>query len=543
MGMQDSRLQVAKTSATASLGYLASWGLLDKLPLAFGAGLLLGLSTPGFDVWWLAWIGIAPLLVLIQSSRSKLEAFVVGLSFGTGYYLLALRWYLGLHQLSWLGVEDWLSLEIAAFVWLAASSICSFAVAGFSLFLFALPVRAGSLPSYKRPFFPYLLTVPVLWVFFQWLIGACEFGFVPISQLAYSQTKELALIQMCKLGGPQMVESVLLLVNAVFASCFLEVMGFAPKLTNRVDRLSAKAGVLFDLTLVLTLVFVAIYLGEVEINRLASLTALPPKGVSGILTPPVPVAVIQGNLSIEDERLHTLSQVETEGRYIGLVHNLGVAVVALPEGVINGVAGSTKEFRQKFMRLASFEAKELIVGTIEPVGDRFADAVYLLSPLSNGQSFYIGRQFDPFGEFQPMFSLFQKSQKELLHGDVKYLSSKSLSLLDSVWGKIGASICTEVANPKLIADEVRHGASLLVNVSNLAWFHDSALNQQILAASVMRAVENGRYLLLASNTGISAIIDPSGCVVASSLPSKKGVLLGTIQFLYEKTPFTRMWWL
>jgi apolipoprotein N-acyltransferase len=83
----------------------------------------------------------------------------------------------------------------------------------------------------------------------------------------------------------------------------------------------------------------------------------------------------------------------------------------------------------------------------------------------------------------------------------------------------------------------------LVNIGNLAWFHNTSLNQQILAAAVMRAVENGRYLVLANNTGISAVIDPTGLVTSRSLPGRKGVLVDTVQFLYQKTPFTRMWWL
>ncbi|MCA9806158.1 MAG: apolipoprotein N-acyltransferase, partial [Cyanobacteria bacterium HKST-UBA02] len=94
-----------------------------------------------------------------------------------------------------------------------------------------------------------------------------------------------------------------------------------------------------------------------------------------------------------------------------------------------------------------------------------------------------------------------------------------------------------------IADEVRKGASLLVNVSNLSWFHDASINRQLLAAAVFRAVENGRYLVLSTNTGVSAVITPSGLVTSMSVAGQRGVLLNTIQFLYGKTPFSRMWWL
>jgi apolipoprotein N-acyltransferase len=124
-----------------------------------------------------------------------------------------------------------------------------------------------------------------------------------------------------------------------------------------------------------------------------------------------------------------------------------------------------------------------------------------------------------------------------------FFAGNAIRLLDSGWGKMGLSIYIELIYPNLIADEVRRGASLLVNVSNLAWFHDSSINRQLLAAAVLRAVENERYFVLATNTGISAIIEPTGLIASESLPGERGVLLDTIQFLYRKTPFSKMWWL
>ena len=79
--------------------------------------------------------------------------------------------------------------------------------------------------------------------------------------------------------------------------------------------------------------------------------------------------------------------------------------------------------------------------------------------------------------------------------------------------------------PHLISNEVRHGANILVNVSNLGWFHQASLNRQMLAAAVLRAVENGRFMVLATNTGISAVIDPAGVITSVSYPGKRGVLI------------------
>jgi len=112
-----------------------------------------------------------------------------------------------------------------------------------------------------------------------------------------------------------------------------------------------------------------------------------------------------------------------------------------------------------------------------------------------------------------------------------------------MWGKIGASLGFELIYPRLLAEQARRGAALLVGAANFACFHNSVLSRQILASAVLRAVENGRYLVLVTNTGISAVIDPAGFVSSRSVPNKKGLLVDTVKFLYRKTPATKMWWL
>src|SRR5262249_36584143 len=169
------------------------------------------------------------------------------------------------------------------------------------------------------------------------------------------------------------------------------------------------------------------------------------------------------------------------------------------------------------------------------------------SPQPSAETISVKRRLVPFGEYfpgGPLAQLLPDQLKNLLTGGHQgFVAARSALLLGSIWGKIGASICVEVIYPRLIADEVRQGASLLVNVSNLAWFHGASLNKQVLAAAVMRAVENGRYFVLATNTGVSAVVDPAGVVTSVSIPGHKGVLIDTVQFLYKKTPFTKMWWL
>ncbi|HEY9870950.1 MAG TPA: apolipoprotein N-acyltransferase [Candidatus Obscuribacterales bacterium] len=545
--MQSSGLEVEQAQVAPRPGLVERLSWTDKIPIALGCGCLLGLSAPGFDVWWLAWIGLAPLLVLIQGCRGRAEAAVVGFSFGMGYNLVALGWYLGLYPLRWMGLEDWIAFQAVVLVWVIEAVHQSLLMAGTALLVFVLPMRAGFVPFYRRPYFPYVLSVPVLWVFFQWVLATQEaFLGVPVNQLAYSQCRQLELIQSAKLGGSQLIDFLLVAANAALAALIVELSGWAPRLADRCDRLSPKGGAAVDLAAVALAVGLLFVWGKAEMARVAELTTLIPDRPRAV-APPVPLAVIQGNISIEEERLGSLSAREASQRYMQLCRGLGVPLIVFPEGVIGAAQSASGLLASQLHDLTAAEKKEAVVGSVEQLEGRPVNAARLVTAAPVKEKIYVKRRLVPFGEFVPggpLADLLPSRVKELLMGGSPgFVSARSAYLLSSVWGKVGASICVEVIYPRLIADEVRQGASLLVNVSNLAWFHGSTLNRQVLAAAILRAVENGRYLVLATNTGISAVVDPAGVVTSVSIPGKRGVLIDTVQFLYKKTPFTKMWWL
>src|SRR6185436_18227813 len=90
----------------------------------------------------------------------------------------------------------------------------------------------------------------------------------------------------------------------------------------------------------------------------------------------------------------------------------------------------------------------------------------------------------------------------------------------------GVSICHEITYPELIAESVRDGAQLLVNIANDGWLDGghAFAGRQHLAMAVFRAVENRRYVVRAATTGNSAVIDPYGRVVDALPAGRAGVL-------------------
>lgn len=516
--------------------------------MAFFFGGVLGLSSAGFEIWWLAWIGLAPLLVLLRGANSKIEAALVGLAFGLGYHSISLSWYLGLAPLTWLGFHEIVGYQVSMLLWIVESLHQALLIGAFALLVYCLPLRAGFLPNIERPFFPYLLSVPLIWVFLQWMIAPSEIFFgMPINQLAYSQYKQLELIQIVSLGGSGCLDFLIVLFNATVANLFLELSRTARRLGERTDQFSTRIGSGFDVAVVTIAIFGMCLWGSARIasinKRIDSATAT----AINSQTPPVSVAVVQGNVTIEEERLNVSKPKEIARRYSSLCANLGSSILCLPEGAINAAQMQPGCLLSILKNIVSKQKKEVIVGSIETLDNGLANAAVLITPGRTGRDLYLKQRLLPIAEFLPQFihkdELPAPLKERIPSTRESFLSANSSQLAKSNWGNVGLSIYIELIYPKLIANEVRNGASLLVNVSNLAWFHNASINRQMLAAAVFRSVENERYLVLAANTGISAVVDPTGMINGMSLPGQRGVLLNTIQFLYDKTPFNKMWWL
>ena len=529
--------------------FLNSIGLFEKLPAALIFGALLGLSSPGFDIWWIAWVGLVPLFILIRSCRGLLEAGTIGLAFGFAYHLVCHRWILELYPLTVVQIHDVLAMAAVWSMWFGEALHQALLIALFSFMVFALPMRSGLLPYYQRPFFPFLLALPLIFEFLQWTVAPSEpFMGVPVNQLAYSQASLLPVMQICSLGGCPLLETLIIFVNAACAVAVMEFFpGFVLPLPDRVDKLSARGGAAFDLTLMLALVLAASFWGEWRLRKLTEFPpylAMPDKK---IFAPPVPVAILQGNIPVRPAAMESYSKGERLDKYSNLAENLGVSMFFVPEAVLRLQEKEAQTLFQRLAGICAYEKKEALTGSFEMLQTGLVDAVRLINASGISDSLYVKTRLLPLVESIPFSTLARVIPENFLKllpsSKNNFLVSPEPYLLKSAWGKVGTSISFELVYPELIAQEVDKGASLLVNVSDLSWFHNNVLSRQLLCAAVARAVENGRYLVLASNTGISAVVNPLGVVTSNSLQGASGNLVDRVQFLSARTHFTRLWWL
>ncbi len=159
---------------------------------------------------------------------------------------------------------------------------------------------------------------------------------------------------------------------------------------------------------------------------------------------------------------------------------------------------------------------------------------YLIDGNGTTLGWYDKTHLVPFGEYVPLKGLLP-FLTQIVGFKNGFLPGKSLNPLPFSKGKLGVLICYESIFPEIARAEVRKGAEILVNMSNDAWFGKTLAPYQHLAAAIFRAVENRHWLIRATNSGISAFVDPTGKVVKRSDLFKREVLLGYVYPLRGET--------
>lgn len=150
----------------------------------------------------------------------------------------------------------------------------------------------------------------------------------------------------------------------------------------------------------------------------------------------------------------------------------------------------------------------------------------------------------PFGEYVPWpFSLFVE-KITMQAGTFQPGDEIALASVDG--HRVGTFICYESVFGRSIRKFTANGAELLVNISNDSWYGRSAARDQHLLVARMRAAENGRWILRATNDGITSAISPAGRVAASLPPYVQEALDVRFEYLSHRTPFVRygewLWW-
>ena len=256
------------------------------------------------------------------------------------------------------------------------------------------------------------------------------------------------------------------------------------------------------------------------------------------------IAMVQGNID-QSAKWNRAYQQGTVNRYITLSEQVlkkPVDLVIWPETSMPFFMQQSKEFLPYLRRLAVNSNAAYLIGTpgFGPgTNGREWDVynrAYLIESDGVMRKWYDKVHLVPFGEYIP-FDLDISYFGDLLSGSGTFRPGKTYAPITVDNLALGVLICYETIFTELAQQRVSDGANVLINISNDAWFGDTSAPKQHLDLAVLRAVEQERFIARATNTGISAIIDPKGNIITHGKSFRADVVFGTVNTNENRTVY------
>lgn len=466
---------------------------VQPLLLAFGSGILMGLTPAPANLWILAWVALAPLWVLVvgqEPNQSKLAAVLrYALVWGIGYHGLALSWITGLHPLTWMGVPWMASVMITIACWIIVTlwgaAIAVTWAAGVSLLLRGVHrVRQGKGQS---PFWRILIGT-ALWCAVE---AFWSQGILYWTSLSYTQSPHnLLILHLGQLSGESAVTAAIILVNACLAEAWI-----ALNLRNAFRaRLLLLAGLVSLISL--HLVGWGLYRQPITDDPASSLK----------------VGIIQGNVPTRIKLFEQGERLAID-RYVQGYNKLvdeGVEAVLTPEGSFPWLwVGRANQAQNPFYQAIRSRGVLAWVGTVGVRQSHITQTLFTITGTGEIFSRYDKVKLVPLGEYVPFESVVGGVIGRLSPVGASMLPGDPDQTMDTPFGKAIAGICYESAFSQIFRHQAIAGGQFILTASNNDPY-SAAMMAQHHAQDVMRAIETDRWAVRATNTGFSGIVDPQG---------------------------------
>lgn len=257
----------------------------------------------------------------------------------------------------------------------------------------------------------------------------------------------------------------------------------------------------------------------------------------------VRVGLLQGNVDQADKWNGQLA-AEIFRRYLEMSRQAvskGATFVLWPESATPYPFGEDLVATEQIRSLARQTGVSILLGSDQlerSPAQKYYNAAFMIRPDGSDAGVYQKMHLVPFGEYVPLRRVFFFASR-LVEAVSDFSPGQSATVLPVGEHLVSTAICYEIVYPDLVRQFVDAHSELLTTITNDAWFGPTSAPYQHFAQASMRAIENGRYLVRAANTGISGIVDPYGRVTARSGLFEPAVIVGEARFLQALTIYTR----
>ena len=448
--------------------------------LAVVAALLSTLSFPDFNLWFVAWIGLAPLLFAVARTQNALCASFLGWLYGMVFFY-GTCWWLTYPMIHYAHISAWLAYPLFL---LPISLVALFPALSCGL-IFRSIRRFGPAAIFVAPF---------IWISLEWL------RYLVTGQLwnalGYSQAFHPMMIQSARWGGVYAVSFLIVLSNCAITTLLI----------RRTYLITIAA-------LVLVIIIVLTTAGMFS-RRSVTEPMRNPEGEIVILAvqPNVPMDT-DGDPGVMNDLLER--HLALSKKALGELNSQTPArrrLIIWPESPMNFSYSRDPKLREIVANLARTNQTYVLLNSLEPAaagGDQ--NSAILVNQEGGIAARYDKIRLMPFGEYVPLPRwLPGASSVRGLVGEFTPGSSYTLMPLGAV--RAGVFICIEAAHPSIARTFTHEGADVLINISNDGYLGPTAVMSQHLSNAIFRAVENDRQVIRVTNSGISAQVGSDGSV-------------------------------
>jgi apolipoprotein N-acyltransferase len=472
------------------------------------SALLYGAAFPTTAVRPLAWVALIPFLVGLRRVGSRTA--------------VALGWVWAVCASG--VVSSWFAHAVAVYYQqpLAVGIGFFFGVATFTagLHYMAFSWCYRRLARHPGPTLP--LLAAAAWVTAE--LGRVKLlGGDPWALAGYSQAGFTPLMQIADLTGVYGITFVLVAVNAALADLWLAADPTARRVARR------------GLGLAIGTVGVVLGYGVFRLSLPAEATTDGPE---------TPIAIVQGNVD-QGSQWRSEFYGQNLELYLRLTYRAlkdsRPTLVFWPESAMTFFLDTEPLYQRSIALVVAAGGAELVAGgprMVDGEQPHYYNSAFLLSRRGEIAATYDKQLLLPFAEYFPLPSLDFLRRR---FGRVREFTAGSPTPpLPTVAGRAGVVTCNEAMFPDLAAARVRAGAEYLVNLANDSWVADTKFSALTFDMVLLRAIEQRRYLVRASTSGPSAIVDPFGHVQVRSDANTQAVLSGHIRPAHGLTPYARL---